>query len=268
MQTVDTTLQPGNWKSFDSFVWFGRPEDGDEFALVYTRNRDTSDPLDLSNARVIDAALAEFIDSGDVIPESHSHWACGWVEGYAIRVYRADGSGELTPVAQVWDELQARMADYPILDESDLSDLETELQGEAWDNWARHEFERELERVFGQFLDGADLDASADQLGELFYALRERSNTDWDSDSSGVSIDVARIVESATTDDVAEYIPARALRLFINGAYLADGETHCGVCVSLLPLYEPEFERVADAIERGDESATLDNGDVITWTIR
>ena len=82
-----------------------------------------------------------------------------------------------------------------------------------------------------------------------------------------MSIDVARVASEATLDDIGEYIPARALRLFINGAYFTDGETHCGECVALLPLYDPEFELVAEAIERGEESVKLASGELITWTI-
>jgi len=46
----------GNWQKFDCFGWHDRPEDCEEWAIVYTHNRD-SDLLDQSNADAIDEAL-------------------------------------------------------------------------------------------------------------------------------------------------------------------------------------------------------------------
>ena len=109
----------GNWQKFDSFGWHDRPEDGAEWAIVYTHNRD-SDLLDQSNADAIDKALAPFTegDNPDVRAEHHGHWACGWIDGYAIRVYR---NGQITEAFRAYHELAARLADYPVLDEEDFS---------------------------------------------------------------------------------------------------------------------------------------------------
>ena len=41
--------------------------------------------------------------------EHHNHWAVGWVDGYAIRVYR---DGKITEAFRTWHDLQARMNDY------------------------------------------------------------------------------------------------------------------------------------------------------------
>jgi hypothetical protein len=110
----------GNWRRFGSFCWFERPEDADAFAILYTHNRD-SGLLDQSNAAVIAEALEPFIESGDVRSESHSHWACGWVAGFAIRVY---SNGQVTPAFAKWHELQERLDDYPVLDETGYNNLE------------------------------------------------------------------------------------------------------------------------------------------------
>ena len=110
----------GNWHSFGSFCWFERPDNADDFAIFYTHNRD-SGLLDQSNAAVIAEALEPFVESGDVRAEDHSHWACGWVAGFAIRVYR---DGKVTPAFAKWYELQERLEDYPILDEFDYSNRE------------------------------------------------------------------------------------------------------------------------------------------------
>jgi hypothetical protein len=121
----------GNWRKFDSFGWHERPEDADEYAIVYTHNRD-SGILDRCNAEVIARTLQPFADAGDdVLPEHHGHWACGWIDGYAIRVYR---DGQITPAFQAYAELRLRLEDYPILDESRLSDME---YTEVYEYWQR-----------------------------------------------------------------------------------------------------------------------------------
>jgi hypothetical protein len=112
----------GNWRTFSSFCWFERPDDADDFAIFYTHNRD-SGLLDQSNASVIAEALEPFVEEGDVRAESHSHWACGWVAGFAIRIYR---DGQITPAFAKWHELQERIDNYPILDECGYSNLEYE----------------------------------------------------------------------------------------------------------------------------------------------
>ncbi len=110
----------GNWHRFGSFCWFERPDDADDFAIFYTFNRD-SGLLDQSNAAVIAKEMEPFIEIGDVRAEDHSHWACGWVAGYAIRVYR---NGTITAAFTKWHELQERLDDYPILDEFDYGNRE------------------------------------------------------------------------------------------------------------------------------------------------
>ena len=116
----------GNWKHFDSFVWFRDREldDADQWSVIYTHNRD-SGLLDQSNASVIANALEPFTegDDPDVVFESHSHWAVGHVDGFSVRVFR---HGEITEAFTKYHELAERMSDYPILDESDFSNREYE----------------------------------------------------------------------------------------------------------------------------------------------
>ncbi|QDU82783.1 hypothetical protein Pla110_45450 [Polystyrenella longa] len=116
----------GNWKRFDCFIWDRLEEldDADNWAIIYTHHRD-SGLLDLSNASVIDREMTPFTeaDDPDVIFESHNHWAVGHVDGFSIRVIR---HGQITEAFKVYLELQERMDTYPILDEDDYSERETE----------------------------------------------------------------------------------------------------------------------------------------------
>lgn len=113
----------GNWQNFKDFSWSGAPDENSEnWTVVYTENRD-SDLMEKANAKAIDAIMSKFPED-QVKPERHSHWAVGYVDGYSIRVYEEDGS--LTPAFQAWADIQERLEDYPILDESGLSEMESE----------------------------------------------------------------------------------------------------------------------------------------------
>lgn len=117
----------GNWRKFDSFVWWRKSDldDPDQWAIFYTSHRD-SGLLDQSNAAVIQKALEPFTegDDPDVVFESHSHWAVGFIDGFSIRVF--DDKGDITEAFGKYHELAEAMDDYPILDESDYSDREYE----------------------------------------------------------------------------------------------------------------------------------------------
>ena len=132
------TKAAGNWKRFNSFVWFRdrELEDADQWSVIYTHNRD-SRLLDQSNALVITKALNPFTegDDPDLVFESHSHFAVGHVSGFSVRVF--DATGEITPAFRAYHELAERLDDYPILDESDYSNREYEatldnIKDAAW----------------------------------------------------------------------------------------------------------------------------------------
>lgn len=178
----------GNWSDFNRFAWFRqrelkRPQD---WAIFYTSNRD-SGLLDQSNAAVISKAMTPFTkgDDPDVVMESHSHWACGHVDGFSIHVFNR---GRITKAFRTYHELAERMADYPILDESDYSEREYQASYEnldlaAWKlkrefdlpsdwqssvfDWLWQNREGSLENVDDQggWPDDDDLEAAFDALG-------------------------------------------------------------------------------------------------------
>ena len=127
----------GNWKQFDSFVWFRDRDldDAGQWAVFYLHHRD-SGLLDQSNAVVIEAALASFTegDDPDVVFESHSHWAVGHINGFSVRVFR---NGGITEAFKQYHELAEQMDGYPILDETDYSNREygatlENIEGASW----------------------------------------------------------------------------------------------------------------------------------------
>jgi hypothetical protein len=123
----------GNWANFHCFAWFRRNEikDPQNWAIIYTHNRD-SGLLDQSNASVIEEAMKPFTkgDDANVVLEEHSHWACGHVLGFSIRVFKR---GRITKAFRTYHALAQRMAEYPILDECDYSEREYEAAYENLD---------------------------------------------------------------------------------------------------------------------------------------
>lgn len=170
----------GNWRKFDSFAWFEQPDDCENWAIVYTSNRDTADPITLSNEAVITTALEPFEESGDVRFESHSHWACGHVDGFSIRV-RGSG-GEITDAFKAYAALLAQCDNYPILDESVFSEVNERLQDSAWENWGERTFQDELEKLTGCDILTIGL---PDQIDWARYQAAENVGWEWDWDSGG-----------------------------------------------------------------------------------
>lgn len=123
----------GNHRKFECFVW-ERPENDEDWAIVYTSNRD-SGLIDESNESVINAALKPFAqeDDPDVVFERHSHWAVGYVDGFSIRVRK---DGKLTPAFLAYSELKLSLDNYPVLDDEDYSAREYEAALTAIENEA------------------------------------------------------------------------------------------------------------------------------------
>ena len=134
----------GNWRKFESFGWSRAAEldDPANWTIVYTHHRD-SRLLDQSNAEVIEDVLRPFLeeDDPDVIEEHHGHWACGWIDGFAIRVFR---DGKVTRAFRTYMDLVGRLDEYPVLDEEDYSRREYEATLENFDSAVsgiRYEYE-------------------------------------------------------------------------------------------------------------------------------
>ena len=102
---------------------------------------------------------------------------------------------------------------YPVLSEEDCSELEIELQNEAWENWAERDFSSALETTLSELLSDDDLaesvveSLSSGALFSLFESLREETNTYWESQSSpDQRIDVERILERASSESLLSLV--------------------------------------------------------------
>lgn len=113
-----------NHEKFQSFGWHDCPDDAQEWCVVYTSSRD-SGLVDESNAATIAKEMEPFLSDPEMIrTEHHSHWACGYVDGYAIRVFTDASHTEVTPAFKKWCELSIAMENYPVLDSNDYSQRE------------------------------------------------------------------------------------------------------------------------------------------------
>lgn len=206
--TLDNPLEAmadeiiGNWQRFDSFAWFDRPADCENWTIYYTHHRD-SDTLTRSNAHVICEAL-DALESEDVRGESHSHWAVGWVEGYAIRV--RNESGEITEAFKVLADLLMQMEDYPVLDEDHWSELECDEAIAAWDDWARRDYvyalRKELEaRGYERVAEAVD-DMSAEAVDDMVEHARQSVNWEYEFESSGPYFNIEGLVELTRDCDI------------------------------------------------------------------
>ncbi len=156
------------------------------FQVEYATGSDYSgSSVHRSNYRVLCAMLDE-----------HETGAVTWVRtpgghgtyGIAVRYFELS-----EPMREAIDALE----DYPCLDDSDLSELENDEQGEAWDNWARKDFIRKLAKGLGK--DPYELGEALtdEQWFSVFHALCEASNTYWeDQGGEGPWIDLKRVAKA------------------------------------------------------------------------
>jgi hypothetical protein len=163
---------------------------------------------------------------------------CSWPGGYDApsiyrsnaRVFRDEFSKELAAGAdgdadgvaldvrfindEMIETLQA-LENYPLIDEDDHSELELELQDEAWDNWAASDWRRAVEKAIDAVLpedatlDGDEiLDGIEDidqKLLELFHSCCEWTNTYWFEDGTDQWIDLDRVAEALDLHTIRDF---------------------------------------------------------------
>jgi hypothetical protein len=109
---------------------------------------------------------------------------------------------------ELW-ALWERLDNYPVLDEDELAPVELDQADEAWESWAADEFKRSLEKAFNiddyietneSVYDAFD-DLANDDLRELFERYAE-----WIPESGGMYVNVKRVVEKVTKEDIEELI--------------------------------------------------------------
>jgi hypothetical protein len=107
------------WTRPDSYFGASWP---DYYSSGFGQSRD-SDCLEQSNFATALARLGGETETVVVVRESH--WAVGWVGWIAI--HESDSAA-----LRIADEMRDRMEEYPVLDEMDWGERETEAANETW----------------------------------------------------------------------------------------------------------------------------------------
>ena len=144
---------------WDSAANYSGEDLSDFYLAPIHRTRDTSDCLTLSNFRVIEAELDKLAEHEDTGVTRIGHWACGWYEIYLV--HESDSAA-----LQCADEWACSLADYPVADEDDMSELETEAESEGWDTWAGREWRSKVEQALQDYAPDAAGPYWADELLE------------------------------------------------------------------------------------------------------
>jgi len=158
----------GNWRDFDSFAWHRAYDldDADAWLIWYTSHRDAG-LLEQSNEKAINKRLQPFVEGNDpdLVFESHSHWAVGHVDGFSIRVFKADG---ITPAFEEFCRIKEELEAYPVLDESNYSNREYEatlenyrdemwrLRGELPEGWEVQVYSWFSDNCHDEFIENRD----------------------------------------------------------------------------------------------------------------
>lgn len=152
-----------HWKRASNYMG----EDFSAYLVLLGRHRD---PPILDNVN-FDAALEELGgESKTVLVERASHWAVGWVETILIDPSNKDS-------VEVGEGIEERLANYPVLDEQELSRREWEAMTEYWDKLAsmRERVELAKEASGNPFLARHSMSKLVDLYGcdNLYERVRE-----------------------------------------------------------------------------------------------
>lgn len=177
-------------------------------------------------------ALAELCDGVNAHADSEGGSARYWkLHGghgsYGIAIDVTARSTELVDCLE-------RLSDYPVIDESLMSEMESEEESEAWSDCYRADFRKEIAER-----EEMDLDAVPDaELDTLFYDVMSNGGESWEHDSSGASIRLERITKAITRAEV----------LALSGVARADEQKQMDALVrygNALPLWAELVEQVA-----------------------
>jgi len=166
-------------------------EDMSEFYIVISRTRD-SDHLEESNwARILEDYPEDYDEETNkgVLVANFGHWACGWFE--LLLVHETDFE-----LLETMDEIKRGLSGYPVYDDDDLSNRESEDQWEL----CKDEIEYYIRNS------DEDLDLSDDQISEMIYWFVNESNGFQDyPDDDEIEDLIERILHWKTCNVCVEY---------------------------------------------------------------
>jgi hypothetical protein len=173
-------------------IWFGPKYcGGSDYSGSY---------VEKANYKVLVEECQRLTDAPDVCPLPWWFETSGDHSTFGIILHAERTPDEIA-------EMLAKLDDYPLLDEEAESELEQEGIEEAWDNWARSDYERALEKAWGAEIDFSEVE----NLREHFENNAQSANEYWQDDGGSMYIDVEKVAEEAFTDgDLPEGAVAEA----------------------------------------------------------
>ena len=201
--------EPGSGASaFDSSANYSGADLSEFFLAPIHKTRDTADALTLSNWQVISSDLEKISTHDETGETTIRHWGCGW---YALFLIHQDDE----PALRAADDWAACLAEYPIADESHLSETELEQEAEHWESWGRRSFLEELERILKPYApDSADhwwanelLDAVPEaRIDELWAEIGETFH-----ENDGPSFMTVDAADSLHLEDLCDLLEVQLL---------------------------------------------------------
>jgi hypothetical protein len=187
-----------------------KSDETDVWALIeYTSWSDYSGSLvDKANHKTLTDSFdaASFEDGIDYIDYHGGHGT----RALAVRLSSLDADDPDGWLESIVDTLEG-LEDYPLADESLHSEMEMESQNEAWESWAKSDFERALLKTlqahfeaqdnFREWLEYCDVSdfATDAQVSEWFYTLADTSNTYWvNEQGEDMTIDVEDVLKGCS----------------------------------------------------------------------
>lgn len=186
----------------DDHVWF---------MPSYTSGSDYSGNLvEVSNHRVLlDACVAADQDE-DEVPDDCRPWFVDMYGGhgtFAIAIHAERAPDNIV-------EMLESLSNYPLLDDSDHSELEMEKQNEAWDNGVRDDYRKALEIAFESALEvfadrhGLEIETNVDlsdvsdsDISSHFWHWSNEANEYWSNEEGdSVWINVEKVAEAAAEE--------------------------------------------------------------------
>lgn len=202
MQTY-SEFQPTGFDPKGAFL----PERQDWLVVPVSQNRD-SGPLAESNFASALAMLGGESDNVEV--HRFGHWGTGWFEIIIINPNHA-------PSVKIANEIESSLENYPVLDDEDHSKREHEEYCESWDSWGRRDYEKAIAReLFKQYPDGVSeectdeeiedviSDLTTEEIDSLRDGAAQKVNWEYQSEDSGVSINIRGLVEKTDFDRLAD----------------------------------------------------------------
>jgi hypothetical protein len=152
---------------------------------------------DYSGSQLERANSQSFRETFEFVTVSYGGHGTVWtiIDTETFELIKSGEAGIEAGLFEEFVECCEALADYPVIDEELLSELEMEAKDEALESWARDDFKTALEAE----LDIDELDIDEATLDAIFWEAKENANEYFVIETGGEAyIDVDRVVSGLT----------------------------------------------------------------------